>query len=276
MPAYHLNFDLVADLSHAASAVVGGTATPHGTGLAAGPHLGHAAVRAAGPVPTPWSPSCTGASSRWMVQAKQACWHDSGWLSPTLPPLPAATDPPAAGAGEACSRLQQLPVLHFLQGRPAAARGGPTIASTHAHTVTAAAAAVEPPCWHDSGHAGGTKHTHAATAASLLCNGCSGAPVAPVPMCTCAVSLAVQVRQSAGLVLKNNLRTQYQSTSEDFRNYIKVCVGVGRGRRWLRRWWCMLSNIPHTQYVHVPAMSSCACIPSSRQPQQAVLTIVFP
>jgi hypothetical protein len=30
------------------------------------------------------------------------------------------------------------------------------------------------------------------------------------------------VRQSAGLLLKNNLKEQYAGLSEDFRNYIKV------------------------------------------------------
>jgi hypothetical protein len=30
------------------------------------------------------------------------------------------------------------------------------------------------------------------------------------------------VRQSAGLLLKNNLKAQYAALSEDFRNYIKV------------------------------------------------------
>lgn len=32
----------------------------------------------------------------------------------------------------------------------------------------------------------------------------------------------LQVRQSAGLLLKNNLKGQYTALSEDFRNYIKV------------------------------------------------------
>lgn len=37
-------------------------------------------------------------------------------------------------------------------------------------------------------------------------------------------AVITQVRQSAGLLLKNNLKQQYASLSEDFRNYIKVCV----------------------------------------------------
>ena len=31
-----------------------------------------------------------------------------------------------------------------------------------------------------------------------------------------------QVRQSAGLLLKNNLKAQYAATTEEFRKYIKV------------------------------------------------------
>jgi len=38
-----------------------------------------------------------------------------------------------------------------------------------------------------------------------------------------------QVRQSAGLLLKNNLKNQYASLSEDFRNYIKVGWDKGLG-----------------------------------------------
>jgi hypothetical protein len=37
----------------------------------------------------------------------------------------------------------------------------------------------------------------------------------------------LQVRQSAGLLLKNNLKAQYAALSEDFRNYIKVSKGGG-------------------------------------------------
>jgi hypothetical protein len=37
-----------------------------------------------------------------------------------------------------------------------------------------------------------------------------------------AAAAGLQVRQSAGLLLKNNLKQQYASLSEDFRNYIKV------------------------------------------------------
>lgn len=40
-----------------------------------------------------------------------------------------------------------------------------------------------------------------------------------------------QVRQSAGLLLKNNLKNQYASLSEDFRNYIKVMRDWGLGFR---------------------------------------------
>ena len=36
------------------------------------------------------------------------------------------------------------------------------------------------------------------------------------------VSLLMQVRQSAGLLLKNNLKAQYAATTEEFRKYIKV------------------------------------------------------
>jgi hypothetical protein len=36
------------------------------------------------------------------------------------------------------------------------------------------------------------------------------------------------VRQSAGLLLKNNLKGQYAALSEDFRNYIKVRPGLCR------------------------------------------------
>ena len=32
----------------------------------------------------------------------------------------------------------------------------------------------------------------------------------------------IQVRQSAGLLLKNNLKAQYAATTEEFRKYIKV------------------------------------------------------
>ena len=38
-----------------------------------------------------------------------------------------------------------------------------------------------------------------------------------------SVSLYLQVRQSAGLLLKNNLKAQYAATAEEFRQYIKVC-----------------------------------------------------
>ncbi len=37
------------------------------------------------------------------------------------------------------------------------------------------------------------------------------------------VSFLVQVRQSAGLLLKNNLKAEYAATAEEFRQYIKVC-----------------------------------------------------
>ncbi len=37
------------------------------------------------------------------------------------------------------------------------------------------------------------------------------------------VSFLVQLRQSAGLLLKNNLKAQYAATAEEFRQYIKVC-----------------------------------------------------
>jgi hypothetical protein len=35
----------------------------------------------------------------------------------------------------------------------------------------------------------------------------------------------LQVRNAAGLLLKNNLKQQYATTTEDFRSYIKVCGG---------------------------------------------------
>ena len=37
-----------------------------------------------------------------------------------------------------------------------------------------------------------------------------------------ACVLLLQVRQSAGLLLKNNLKAQYAATTEEFRQYIKV------------------------------------------------------
>ena len=40
--------------------------------------------------------------------------------------------------------------------------------------------------------------------------------------CEVPVFVSHQVRQSAGLLLKNNLQHQYVTTTEDFRNYIKV------------------------------------------------------
>lgn len=40
--------------------------------------------------------------------------------------------------------------------------------------------------------------------------------------CTALHCTVLQVRQSAGLLLKNNLKAQYAALSEDFRNYIKV------------------------------------------------------
>lgn len=39
-------------------------------------------------------------------------------------------------------------------------------------------------------------------------------------------NLPLEVRQSAGLLLKNNLKGQYAALSEDFRNYIKVGRGL--------------------------------------------------
>ena len=50
-------------------------------------------------------------------------------------------------------------------------------------------------------------------------------------------TLLLQVRQSAGLLLKNNLKQQYAGLTEDFRNYIKVCVLVclGGGRHVCRQ-----------------------------------------
>lgn len=35
-------------------------------------------------------------------------------------------------------------------------------------------------------------------------------------------SFCLQVRQSAGLLLKNNLKDHYAATTEEFRKYIKV------------------------------------------------------
>lgn len=35
---------------------------------------------------------------------------------------------------------------------------------------------------------------------------------------------SLQVRQSAGLLLKNNLKYHYAGATEDLRHYIKVCV----------------------------------------------------
>lgn len=46
----------------------------------------------------------------------------------------------------------------------------------------------------------------------------------------------IEVRQSAGLLLKNNLREQYGSTSEDFRSYIKLALlhAIGHPRKEIR------------------------------------------
>jgi hypothetical protein len=46
--------------------------------------------------------------------------------------------------------------------------------------------------------------------------------------------LARQVRNAAGLLLKNNLKQQYTTTTEDFRSYIKVRPG-GLGQGWCRK-----------------------------------------
>jgi hypothetical protein len=43
--------------------------------------------------------------------------------------------------------------------------------------------------------------------------------------------MCAQVRQSAGLLLKNNLKTSYTTISEDFRTYIKASGTA----RWARR-----------------------------------------
>ena len=47
-----------------------------------------------------------------------------------------------------------------------------------------------------------------------------------VPLHTCAEHSSplcgAQVRQSAGLLLKNNLKDHYAATTEEFRKYIKV------------------------------------------------------
>lgn len=37
----------------------------------------------------------------------------------------------------------------------------------------------------------------------------------------------MQVRQSAGLLLKNNFKEQYATTAEEYRQYIKVCFPQG-------------------------------------------------
>ena len=51
--------------------------------------------------------------------------------------------------------------------------------------------------------------------------------------------LCVQVRQSAGLLLKNNLKAQYAATTEEFRKYIKVGPWVTPG-----------SPVTHTDDAH--------------------------
>ena len=58
------------------------------------------------------------------------------------------------------------------------------------------------------------------------------------------VWLCVQVRQSAGLLLKNNLKAQYAATTEEFRKYIKVGP-----------WFTPGSPVTHTNDAH--AAQSC-------------------
>ena len=56
------------------------------------------------------------------------------------------------------------------------------------------------------------------------CEGCKWTACRLLRACPVHVHAAEQVRQSAGLLLKNNLKEQYAATTEEFRQYIKVCI----------------------------------------------------
>lgn len=66
-----------------------------------------------------------------------------------------------------------------------------------------------------------------------------------------------QVRQSAGLLLKNNLRDLYPAMSEDFRSYIKVgparaLLGAGGGCRRGVRLPCLRPTAAHAPHRMQP------------------------
>ena len=67
--------------------------------------------------------------------------------------------------------------------------------------------------------------------------------------------LLLQVRQSAGLLLKNNLKKQYASLSDEYKQYLKVCT---LNRRYVHSYtWPDMLLLPQAYLLHV----SCVYMP---------------
>ena len=115
------------------------------------------------------------------------------------------------------------------------------------------------------------------------------APPTTLPHCRGSTAAGVQVRQTAGLLLKNNIRTHFGGIAEDFRTFIKVrgsamlvngpseyayqqcsgCACSNSSMQQSSRWGCRASaslptRLPVAVAVHGPRCAPASCCASSR------------